>query len=188
MSLHSRACKHAVLFYKDDGWLREQVSQHVMSALRTGRPAIVIARPELLQELKFALHREHVQGAAFGPQRGSLIALDADETLAAISVEGRPDAASFMRVVGAPFRQLAAGGQVAAYGEMVGILCERGQYADAVRLEHLWNELLAACQASLFCGYHRGLFKGRDSNAFYDEIVAAHDDLREDPRLAPAFA
>lgn len=188
MSPHSCTCKHAVLFYRDDDWLREQVSQHVMAALRSGRPAIVIAKPALLQELKFALHRAHIQGAAFGPQRGSLVAFDAEETLASICVDGRPDAALFMRVVGTPVKQLAGDGRVAAYGEMVGILCERGQYADAVHLEQLWNELLAACQASLYCGYAHRLFKGRDSKAFYDLIRGAHDEVREDPRPVPAFA
>lgn len=184
----SHTCKHAVLFFRDEDWLREQVSQHIMPALRSGQPAIVIARPALLQELKFALHREHVQGAAFGPQRGSLVALDAEETLAGICVNGRPDPALFMRVVGTPIRQLAGDGRVAAYGEMVGILCERGQYADAVHLEQLWNELLAACEASLHCAYPRRLFKGRDSKAFYDLIRAAHDEVREDPRLVPESA
>lgn len=188
MLTRSCTCKHAVLFYRDDDWLREQVSQHIMAALRSGRPAIVIAKPALLQELKFALHREHVQGAAFGPQRGSLIALDAEETLDSICVDGRPDAAQFMRVVGKPVRQQATDGRVAAYGEMVGILCERGQYADAVHLEQMWNDLLAACEASLVCGYPHRLFKGRDSKAFYDLIRAAHDEVREDPRLVPAFA
>lgn len=188
MLTHSGTCKHAVLFYRDDNWLREQVSQHVMAALRSGRPAIVIAKPALLQELKFALHREHVQGEAFGPQRGSLIALDAEETLASICVDGQPDAAQFMRVVGKAMHRLAGDGPVAAYGEMVGILCERGQYADAVHLEQMWNDLLAACQASLVCGYPHRLFKGRDSKAFYDLIRASHDEVREDPRLVPAFA
>jgi hypothetical protein len=82
----------------------------------------------------------------------------------------------------------AADGRIAAYGEMVGILCERGQYADAVHLEQLWNDLLAACEASLYCGYAHRLFKGRDARAFYDVIRTAHDEVREDPRLVPAFA
>jgi hypothetical protein len=188
MLSHSRTCKHAVLFYKDDGWLREQVSHYVMSALHTGRPAIVIAKPDLLQELKIAIHREHVQGAPFGPGRGSLLALDAAETLASISVDGRPDAARFMRVVGAPLKALAEDGQVAAYGEMVAILCERGQYADAVHLEQLWNDLLAGCHASLYCAYQHRLFKNRDSQEFYDQIRAAHDDVRADPHLSLALS
>ena len=185
---HNRACKHAVLFYKDDAWLREQVTQHVTSALRSGRPAIVIANPDLLQELKIAIHRDHVNGAPFGPSRGSLVAIDAAQTLARICVAGRPDADRFQRIVGAPVQQLAAGGQVAAYGEMVGILCERGHYADAVHLEQLWNDLLEACDASLYCGYSHRLFKTRDSQAFLDRIRAAHDDVQHDPRSLPAFA
>jgi hypothetical protein len=185
---HHRTCKHAVLFYKDDAWLREQVTQHVTSALRSGRPAIVIAKPELLQELKIAIHREHVDGAPFGPRRGILVAIDAEETLAGICVAGRPDADRFMRIVGTAVKQLAGSGQVAAYGEMVGILCERGQYADAVHLEQLWNDLLDACDASLYCGYAHRLFRTRDSKAFLERIRAAHDDVQHDPLAVPALA
>jgi hypothetical protein len=184
---HHRACKHAVLFYKEDAWLHEQVTQHITSALRAGRPAIVIARPELLQELKIAIHREHVHGAPFGPGRGILVAIDAAETLASICVAGRPDADRFNRIVGTPLKQLAASGQVAAYGEMVGILCERGQYADAVHLEQLWNDLLDACDASLYCAYSHRLFKTRDSKAYLEGIRAAHDRVQHDPLALPAL-
>ena len=185
---HSRTCNHAVLFYKDGAWLREQVGHHVMAALRAGRPALVIAKPDLLQELKIALHREHVQGAPFGPQRGLLVTMDAADTLASICVDGHPDPELFRRFVGVPVQRLAQDGPAAAYGEMVGILCERGQYADAVELEHLWNELLAACQASLYCGYHHRLFKSREGKGFYDRIRTAHAGMLEDPQIMPALA
>ena len=185
---HHPACKHAVLFYKDDAWLREQVNRHVLEALHSGRPAIVIAKPALLQELKIAIHREHVQGAPFGPQRGALVTLDAEETLALICVDGRPDAGRFMSVVGEPVRELSANGQAAAYGEMVGILCERGQYADAIELEQYWNDLLTSCDASLYCGYHDRLFRSPESRDFYRQVRGAHDAVREDPHAFAALA
>lgn len=172
---HRPTCTHAVLFYRDEASVCDSVAGYIAAALRAGEPALVIARPALLQQLTIAVHRQHVQGAPFGPQRGQFVTLDAETTLASISVDGRPDRLRFEAVVGGLLQDLGVTGRrVAAYGEMVGILCERGQYADAVVLEAMWNELLPRRNASLFCGYARGLFTDPAARPFYEQIRAAH--------------
>lgn len=175
------ACSHGVLFYQDESLLFGGVARHVAAALRAGEPALVLARPGLLREVTIELHRQHVQGVPFGPERGTLVALDAEDTLARICIADRPDAARFDEVIGAAVRNLAAEGRrLAAYGELVGVLCARGQYEDAVRLEAMWNELLASVDASLLCGYARALFTAPDTHAFADAIRAAHTEVHED--------
>lgn len=172
---HRLTCHHSVLFYKDDSVVRDRVAAYIAAALRVGEPALVIAKPGLRHQLTIELHRQHVQGAPFGPARGSYIALDAEETLDRFCVDGKPDAAAFTRIIGGALGPLAAAGKpVAAYGEMVGILCERGHYGEAVRLEGMWNELLAKVNASLFCGYPGHLFQADEARPFYDQICAAH--------------
>ncbi|HEX2543980.1 MAG TPA: MEDS domain-containing protein [Ramlibacter sp.] len=172
---HSRRCSHTVLFYKDETSVRESVAAYVAAALRAGDPALVIAKPPLRQQLTIALHRQHVQGSPFGPQRGLFVTLDAEETLEALCVDGSPDEGRFQEVIGAAFDGVAAPGKrTAAYGEMVGLLCERGQYADAVRLEAMWNELLPRFHASLFCGYSSHLFDAPAARPFFQQIHAAH--------------
>jgi hypothetical protein len=178
---HRHTCTHAVLFYKDDATVRDSVAEYIAAALRAGEPALVLARPALQQHLMIEVHRQHVQGAPFGPERGQFVALDAEATLARISVDGRPDRGLFHQVVGGVLDDLAASGKrVAAYGELVGVLCERGQYADAVLLESMWNELLSRRDASLFCGYSHHLFTSPASRPFYDEIQAAHTQVHTD--------
>jgi len=175
------AHSHFVLFYRDEASAQNSISGYVAAALRSGEPAIVIARPRVLLELRPALHRQHVQGNPFGPGRGQLVELDAADTLQKISVDGKPDARALERVVGGALAPLAASGRrIAAYGEMVGLLCERGQYADAVHLESLWNELLAGVRASLFCGYSRRLFQTAASRVFLEQIRAAHTHAYDD--------
>jgi hypothetical protein len=181
LSLHSTRCSHAVLFYRDETLLSGGVSRHVIAALRAGDPALVLARPALLREVTIELHRQHVHGEPFGPERGTLVALDAQDTLRRICVEGAPDAARFDQVIGSAVRQLAAGGRrVAAYGELVALLCERGRYADALRLEQMWNGLLASVDASLLCGYAQALFGGAEARGFQEAIRAAHTEVHED--------
>jgi hypothetical protein len=173
---------HAVLFYRDESAAQSSIAAHLSAALRAGDPALVIAKPRLLLKVRTELHRQHVQGIPFGPGRGQLVELDAARTLERICVNNKPDAEAFERVVGSALASIAPrnGRQVAAYGEMVGILCERGQYADAVHLEKLWNDLLARAKASLFCGYSRRLFQSSAAKVFMDQIRAAHTHSYDD--------
>jgi hypothetical protein len=187
MFSHRHQCTHGVLFYRDGAMLRERTSGYIATALRAGQPGLVIARPDLLREVTIDLHRQHVQGAPFGPERGEFVALDADATLRRISVRDKPKAALFDQVIGAPVARLAAGGKrVAAYGEMVGILCERGQYADAVQLEAMWNALLAGVDANLYCAYAAPLFDRPGSADFRRQIVEAHTELVEEGAMLQA--
>ena len=160
--------------------MRDAVVPHIAAALRAGSPALVIAKPELARQFTFEVHRQHVQGAPFGQERGAFITMDAARTLDKFCVDGAPDAALFDGVIGSAVRALAAGGRrVTAYGEMVGVLCERGRYADAIRLEEMWNGLLAQLDAALFCGYADQLFRTPKSSAFRDAILATHTDVYE---------
>lgn len=161
------ASPHFVLFFNNDASARKHVAAYVHAALRDGLPALVIGKAALLEHLRNTTHLE--------PDRGTLVLMDAERTLASLCVDGKPDAALFQGVVGSALRNLARGGRaVAAYGEMVGILCERGQHEDAIALEQLWNDLLREVDASLACGYTRGLFAPAAARPFYDAVRAAH--------------
>jgi hypothetical protein len=178
---HFHTCRHSVLFYKDAETVRGSVASFIETALRGGHPALVIAKGDMGRELTIELHRRHVHGRPFGPDRGELLVLDAEATLDSFCVDGRPDALRFRDVIGSALASLGAGHKrVAAYGEMVGVLCERGQYADAVQLESLWNALLAESDAALFCGYSSRLFDRPEARRFYDEIRAAHAETLDD--------
>jgi hypothetical protein len=178
---HIQRCSHAVLFYRDEATVRDNVAAYIAAALRLGQPALVIAKPALCQQLAIELHRQHVQGAPFGAGRGAFVTMDAESTLASFCRDGSPDPQLFHEVVGGALASLGAGDKhIAAYGEMVGLLCERGQYADAVRLEALWNDLLASSKASLYCGYAARLFDRPEARVFRDGIRAAHREVHEE--------
>jgi hypothetical protein len=187
MLQHRHACTHAVLFYRDDATVQDRVGAYVTRALRAGQSALVIARPALVGKLMIEVHRQHVQGLPFDARRGRLVVLDVAATLEKVCRDGKPQRGLFMEVVGGALRDLAgtSPAPVAAYGEMVGVLCERGQYADAVVMEQMWNELLVTQHASLFCGYARSLFASAQSAPFMEVIRAEHSDV-EDEAAAPA--
>jgi hypothetical protein len=87
---------------------------------------------------------------------GGYIALAAADTLAQFMVNGSPDDALFDNVVGGVIAQaeaVSAGQRVAAFGEMVALLCGVGNAPAPIRLERLWNELATRPSFSLFCAY-----------------------------------
>jgi hypothetical protein len=173
MSPHACSSPHFACFFAGEASAVDNVSRYLIAALRAGQPAIGIANRSLLDGIRTRLHREHAEGK--GGEPGKLVLLDAEETLEKLCLAGKPDAALFHQVVGTAVRDLAAGGKpVAAYGDMVGVLCERGRYDDALTLEGLWNDLLREVDASLLCGYQRGLFDAPEAAAFYDAVRATH--------------
>ena len=75
-------------------------------------------------------------------QHGLLFCADADTTLAAIMDGDRPSAGQFEAVVGGLMDQVGArfpNRRIRAFGEMVDLLCERGNPSAAAALEELWN-------------------------------------------------
>lgn len=166
---------HFVQFYKEESALLAQVARYFDTALRTGHTGIVIARPRLVEALKIELHRTHVDGQPFGPYRGKLISLDAQATLDRFMVDGWPDQALFAQTVGSLVEKCAQGGKrVAAYGEMVALLCDQGRQEAAIYLEDLWNQLLERCTFSLFCAYPRRLFSNLDAESAFKSVCQAH--------------
>jgi hypothetical protein len=113
---------------------------------------------------------------------GRLVVRDADMTLASFMKNDLPDPAAFHASVGALVRQLrGAGRPVRAYGEMVDALARAGEFEGALRLEELWNALLAEQPMTLFCGYMAEHFGNpRDARAL-QHICQTHSHAHAQP-------
>jgi KaiC/GvpD/RAD55 family RecA-like ATPase len=152
---------HAVQFYGDDESLFTTVAAFLSQGFVDGHPAIVIATEH---------HRtailEHLRGRLIDVEKaqkvGSLIVLDAQQTLDLFMQDGAPDEERFENSVGKLIGDVLAGGQdrvmIRAYGEMVDVLWKNGQPDAAIRLEMLWNRLAQRYGFALLCGYSMGNF------------------------------
>jgi len=180
---------HFVQFYTDDAALLDEVADYMDGALRRGDAAVVIATREHLAEIDRRLHgARHAVGAEQW-FTGEYIALDAGETLARFMREEWPDDALFDEVVGGVIRAARQGGarSVRAFGEMVAILCQRGNHAAAIRLEELWNELSGRQDFSLYCAYPLALFTKPEDSLAFQHVCARHSHvLPSQARLAAA--
>jgi hypothetical protein len=171
---------HLVQFYRPrEQWLSQNLAQYVLGGLRAGEGIVLVAAGERSRDL---VRRLGALGA--DPQSaqrdGRLVLVDAYEALATLLVDGQPDWERFDSKLGAVLRAArarAGDAGLRAYGEMVGILWEAGQYAAAVRLEQFWNDLQPPIGFNLFCSYPIDVFDPGFQISAVDALLCAHSHL-----------
>jgi signal transduction histidine kinase/ActR/RegA family two-component response regulator len=179
---------HFVRFYQADATLIDEVVAFADRALHAGGRAVVIATQPHLSAIGQRLSRGSHAGLESAPYPGRYLALDAEQTLARFMVDDWPDEGRFFASVGTLMASAAAPGRgpVHAFGEMVGVLCERGQHEAALRLEALWNELARRYAFTLFCAYPHALFSSAEHSPVFEHICAAHTHVLPNELLASA--
>lgn len=167
---------HACQVYGDEGELLRTLGGFIGGGLWLGESAIVIATDARLSQLEALLRQTGLDIAHFRAD-DRYIALSAELTLAKFCEGGWPDEERFFQVLTPVVeRARGAGRAVRAFGEMVTLLWSSGQYAGAVRLEHLWNKLLAQQRMRLVCAYSRSHF-AKGSLASRRAVQNAHSRL-----------
>jgi anti-sigma regulatory factor (Ser/Thr protein kinase) len=150
-TIAATAGDHAVQFYEQDSELVDIVGRWLRDTA-SGDVSIVVAT-----EAHCALFAAAAAAAAEGlheSPRGSVVWLDAAETLEQLTVAGEIDPAAFDTVVGGAVRRATrAGGAVRVYGEMVALLWGAGNVVGAIELEGLWNDLVRKTPFALLCSY-----------------------------------
>lgn len=164
---------HLVQVYPGS-FVADDVAAFLREGLEAGEVAVAIARPRHLEAIRARL-----------PDASRCFFLDAEETLAGFMADGRPDRLRFLDTVGDVVQQAAEAGdgRVRAFGEMVVVLCERGQPEAAQRLEELWNELVARVGLKLLCAYPLDAVASR---SVADRVLAPHSHALPVPQRAAA--
>jgi signal transduction histidine kinase len=161
---------HLVGFYESDPFLAGSVARFLAPAFEGEAAAMVLATPSHL-----ASFRRSLLDRGIDPASDRFLALDADEVLARISIDGQVDGDRFRAVVGELIdEQTRQGRRVYAFGELVALLWERGDVTGALELESLWNELATTRPFSLFCGYPTSAFADEEDTVAFRTVCDAH--------------
>jgi MEDS: MEthanogen/methylotroph, DcmR Sensory domain len=150
-----------------EGFLSDE---HMIVVVRPGRWALIV---EALKARGLSADEPIAEGR--------LIVKDAVTTLAQICSRGRLNAFAFNAVMGAAVEGL-KGRRLRAYGEMVDILAERGDFDDVLELEELWNNLGEVLPLSLRCAYSAAHFVAVSTHRSLREICLAHTDVHRNPQ------
>jgi hypothetical protein len=182
------ACDHLVQLYTDDRFLARAVGHFVATGLAAGDAAVIVATPGHV-----ALFTDRLPGATAALARGQLVVLDAEDCLKTFMVDGMPHRQAFVDTVTSVLRRVRAAGfsKIRLYGEMVNVLWERDALPAAIRLEELWNDLLAVEHVPLLCAYRIDNFDRHAHREVLGPIGQTHSHmipLEDDERFERAVA
>lgn len=168
---------HRVHFFDTDDGLVDAVGGYLTASLRDGDTLIVITTAEHRERFNHALATAGLDCAG-AAKSGHLLLLDAADTLARFTVDGRVDGPAFHSVIGTIVRDaVALGRPVRLYGAMVAVLWERGDVTGAMELEAHWNDLADQLPFSLVCAYPSDLFDGPAAAHTFADVCHAHSDV-----------
>ncbi|MDQ2967881.1 MAG: MEDS domain-containing protein [Actinomycetota bacterium] len=174
---------HAVQIYRDESELAESVASYLAAGFRDGDPALVVACPEHRTSFAAALATRNWDIAELEAQ-GLLTVADAGATLAAFMSGGRPSPVSFEEMMGGVLDSISErhpDRRIRIFGEMVDLLCLRGENEAALALEELWNRLARKRQFSLLCGYRLDVFDRASQTTTLPGVCRSHT------HVLPAF-
>jgi DNA-binding NarL/FixJ family response regulator len=168
--------RHEVLFYSDDTVFLDSLTRFIAAALKTGKAAIVLATKSHLHSLLQRLKAGGVDtdGAL---RQGTYIPMEVAETLSTFMVNDMPDAARFFEVASALIETAAKAAKysrVVACGECAPGLWAEGKADAAIRLEHLWDEVVTTFDMDTLCGYALSSFHGEENKQVFQSICAEH--------------
>jgi anti-sigma regulatory factor (Ser/Thr protein kinase) len=165
---------HVVSFHGSDVELAAAVVPFLSAGFDAGDVVVVVATPEHRVLFERGLGRHDLPRLE---REGRYVPLDAEATLAALSVRGVPNAALFEAVIGDLVVTAGRGGRrVSAFGEMVGLLWARGDVGGAVALEEMWNGLGHRADLALWCAYPAVLLADAEIGAVLD-LCAQHAEV-----------
>ncbi len=148
-------CEHLVQFYDTEDELVDAVVPYLATGLAAGDAVLVIATESHQRIFERRLDALGVDVAARSGAAGRYVTVDATELLRYLRPEdrGEPCPQDVDDSVGRLIRRLTADRTLRVYSEMIALLWNAGEVADAVALEELWRRLQERERFTLFCGY-----------------------------------
>lgn len=155
----SVANEHILQLFDTPESLSNVVSAFLNEGWEQGEHLLVIAKPRHWSRIVERLGRRGCSERD-AIEQGRLTVLDAVATLPKIMRGQHPDPALFHTTFGPIVSRLASRtrGGLRAYGELVELLAEEGNYDGARELEGLWNDLRQQHSFTLLCGYSAAHF------------------------------
>ena len=183
---------HIAHFYSNDAALVSEVGVRLASTLSAGGAVVVIAEPGHRKALSQYVESRGIDLGLLAGQ-GRWLPIDATKALNEFMDGGAPDPRRFASLIGGVLDRLAAAvarhgsghAPIAAYGEMVAVLWEKGNRTASLRLEELWNDLARTRTFHLSCGWPLSLFSTGDDAMAVERICSEHSQVS--PTLGYGF-
>lgn len=148
---------HVVQLYSDDDLLLDVLCRFIAGAIAVGDAGVVIATKVHHDGLALRLKARGLDTAKATSQ-GRYVAVDAEELLARIMVNGQVSETHFTEIMGDLLTRArnatdCRDSRIAVFGEIVALLWADGKPQEAIRVEQMWNDLARNHCFSLLCAY-----------------------------------
>jgi hypothetical protein len=174
----THAHRHGVVFHEEDNkFLSEAILDFCSRALHARDPLLVIATRHHLDQLQTTLRARGLDWDAACAE-GRAAGHEAEELMGRFCSPTGPDPFRFRSVMEellAPWADLDEDHTIRAFGEMVDVLCRKGDLDQAAQLEQMWNDLARSHRFTLLCAYSMGNLYREVNGSAYRRIIDAHD-------------
>ncbi len=147
---------HLVVFYEDESYLREVVTDFLMGGLDASERLLLLVRAQQCRALLGSLRERGLDvSGALADER--LTVSVTDDLLVKSMMNDALDEARLIALVDEVLlRVQSGGGRVRVYGELAGLLCEAGYDRACTELENHWSRAIARDPFVLLCAYRTG--------------------------------
>ena len=166
-------CNHVVQVYDTEDVFLDTITSYFTSGLIEGETALLIATPSHITKIYNNLKERNIDiDSPFLKSR--YIVLDAEKTLSKFIVNGKLDENLFFDII-EPILEtnLRLLRKLRIFGGMVALLCQQGKVDIAHEIECLWNRLQEKYHFTLFCAFHRDIYK-EGAHMSLDNLCSSH--------------
>ena len=172
---------HEALFYSNDDFLLDHLTQHIVSALNSESAIIVFANESHRNSLIPRLQAHGVDATAAIDQR-RYIPLDPVDILSKFMVDDLPDPIRLFKVLDDLIATVSsstgrAHNRVFACGGLAPVLLSQGKPRSAVRLEQLWDEVVKRDGLDTVCTYPQSSFESEQDRDVFERICELHSSV-----------
>lgn len=163
--------QHIVQLFDAPRSLAESVSHYLIDGRDGGEHLLVIARASHWQLIRAYLER---RGVMVDDPSERITALDARKTRTRMMRRGVLDPTRMHDTLDGVVAELSATTPLRAYGEIVELFAEEGDFEQACMLENYWNSLQQTYLFTLLCGYSAAHFADPKHAHHLRSVCALH--------------
>jgi len=176
---HRELHPHLVQLFDAPRSLADAVSHYLIEGRAAGQHLLVIARASHWQLIRAYLER---RGLPVANGSENLTVIDARKIRARLMRRGVLDPARMEDTLGGMLTELSvAPGGLRAYGEIVELFAEEGNFEQACALEDYWNHLQGKYGFTLLCGYSAAHFADPRNTHHLREVCGRHTAVKTQP-------
>lgn len=172
-------CNHHVQLYESEEHLFKIVSSFIVPAIKSDDAVVIIAGKRRIEALEVCFREQSVSTERIKHQH-QLVFVDAEMLADTVLSDGSTfESEKVEQFLVELFTRVQKNyRRVFVYGELVNILCERGNHTGALELEQLWSRFVLGRDITLLCGYDMNNFKDGGLNNIFDRICHQHTQIK----------